>query len=248
MSGHSKWHNIRIKKQKMDQIRGKLFSKLSREISVAAREGGGDPEMNPRLRTAIERAREAGMPNENIQRAIQRGVGGGGAEVYEQVIYEGYAPGGVAVLIEALTDNRNRTAAEVRSLFTKNGGSLAEAGAVAWLFDKKGLITVEREAVPEDELLLLILEAGAEDLRVSDDSYEIVTPPEAFEAVKGALQAKGVPVTSAELTMIPKSTTHVEGQEAVRVLKLLEALEDHDDIQRVYSNFDIPEEILQRVS
>ncbi|MDR5694085.1 MAG: YebC/PmpR family DNA-binding transcriptional regulator [Armatimonadota bacterium] len=248
MSGHSKWHNIRIKKQKMDQIRGKLFSKLSREISVAAREGGGDPEMNPRLRTAIERAREAGMPNENIQRAIQRGVGGGGAEMYEQVIYEGYAPGGVAVLIEALTDNRNRTAAEVRSLFTKNGGSLAEAGAVAWLFDKKGLITVEREAIPEDELLLLILEAGAEDMRVADDSYEIVTPPEAFETVKGVLQAKGVPMTSAELTMIPKSTTHVEGPEAVRVLKLLEALEDHDDIQRVYSNFDIPEEILQKVS
>ncbi|MDQ7849439.1 MAG: YebC/PmpR family DNA-binding transcriptional regulator [Armatimonadota bacterium] len=246
MSGHSKWHNIRIKKQKMDQVRGKLFSRLSREITVAAKEGGGNPEGNPRLRTAIERAREAGMPNENIQRAIQRGTGEGSGAALERVTYEGYAPGGVAVLVEAVTDNRNRTASEVRALFTRHGGRFGEAGSVAWMFEQKGELQVDRHAVTEDDLMLVALEAGAEDVRTSDETYEVITAPEDFLRVKQALQARGIPLVSADVTMLPRSTVRVEGKEARQLLQLMEALEDHEDVQRAYANFDIPEEILQQ--
>ncbi|HET6946700.1 MAG TPA: YebC/PmpR family DNA-binding transcriptional regulator [bacterium] len=248
MSGHSKWHNIRIKKQKVDLVRGKLFSKFAREIAVAAREGGANPEGNARLRTAIERAREAGMPNDNVQRAIQRGAGGAEGTNYETSTYEGYAPGGVAVLVEVLTDNRNRTAADVRSLFSKHGGALGEMGSVAWMFDRRGVIVVERAKVKEDDLLLVALEAGADDVRSTPEAFEIVTVPEQLFNVKQALEGTAIPLQSADVTMLPKSTVRVEAREAKQVLALMEALEDHDDVQRAYANFDIPDEILQQVS
>lgn len=247
MSGHSKWHNIRLKKQKVDQVRGKLFSKLAREIAVAAKDGGGDPAGNPRLRTAIDRAREAGVPADNIQRAIQRGTGEIEGATYETITYEGYAPGGVAVLVEVLTDNRNRAASEVRALFTRHGGALSEAGSVSWTFDRRGLIIVERSKVKEDDLLLAALEAGAEDVRTSAEAFEVVTTPEQFFAVRQALEAASIPMQSADITMIPKSTVRVDGKDAHQVIKLMEALEDHDDVQRAYANFDIPDEILQQV-
>jgi YebC/PmpR family DNA-binding regulatory protein len=247
MSGHSKWHNIRLKKGRVDQIRGKLFSKLAREISVAAKEGGGNPDGNARLRTAMERAREAGMPGDNIDRAIQRGTGQVEGASYEAITYEGYAQGGVAVMVETLTDNRNRTASEIRNIFTKNGGTMSEAGSVAWMFDRKGLITVERSKAAEDDFLIAALEAGAEDVRTVGDSYEIVTAPDQFYKVRQALEAAKIPIASSDLTMVPKSTVRVEGKEAQQVLRLMEALEEHDDVQRAYANFDIPDEILQQV-
>lgn len=248
MSGHSKWHNIRIKKEKVDKVRGKLFSKLSREISVAAKEGGGSPEANARLRTAIEHAREAGVPNDNIQRAVQRGTGGAEGAAYETVTYEGYAPGGVAVLVEVLTDNRNRTASEIRSLFTKHNAALSEAGSVAWMFDRRGLITIEKSRATEDQLLVVALEAGADDVRLAGDVFEVVTSVDQFFPVKQALAATGIPVQSADIMMIPKSSVRVEGKDAQAVLRLMDALEDHDDVQHAYANFDIPDEILQQVS
>jgi YebC/PmpR family DNA-binding regulatory protein len=248
VSGHSKWHNIKIRKQKVDLVRGKLFSKFAREIAVAAREGGGDPAGNARLRTAIERAREAGLPNDNVQRAIQRGTGGGEGATYETIVYEGYAPGGVAILVEVLTDNRNRAASDVRSVFTKHGGSLGAAGSVAWMFDRQGLIMVEKSAVKEDDLLLAALEAGADDVRSTADTFEIVTSVDAFFNVKQALEAARIPVQAADITMVPRSTVRVEGKDAKHVLALMEALEDQDDVQRAYANFDIPDEILQQVS
>ena len=247
MSGHSKWHNIRLKKEKVDQVRGKLFSKLAREIAVAAKEGGGDPDGNPRLRTAIDHAREAGMPNDNIQRAIQRGAGGAEGATFETITYEGYAPGGVAVLVEVLTDNRNRAASDVRNLFTRYGGALSEAGSVSWMFDRQGLITVDRSKAKEDDVLSTALEAGAEDVRTSGDVYEIVTPPDRFFKVKQAVERARLPIVSADIMMVPKTTVRVEGKEAQQVLRLMEALEDHDDVQHAYANFDIPDEILQQV-
>jgi len=246
MSGHSKWHNIKIKKQKVDQVRGKLFSRLSREITVAAKEGG-NPEGNARLRTAMERAREAGMPNDSIQRAVTRGTGEGGAVSLETIHYEGYAPGGVAVMVEAVTDNRNRTASEVRSIFTKHGGRFGEVGSVAWMFDKKGQIDVQKAAVSEDDLMLAALEAGAEDIRNAEDTYEVVTTPEDFLRVRDALKARGIALAAADVMMVPRTTVRVEGKEAHQVLRLMEALEEHDDIQQAYANFDIPEEILEQV-
>jgi len=248
VSGHSKWHNIRIKKQKVDLVRGKLFSKYAREITVAAREGGANPEGNARLRTAMERAREAGMPNDNIQRAIQRGAGGAEGANFETITYEGYAPGGVAVLVDVLTDNRNRAAADVRSLFSRHGGTLGAIGSVAWMFDRRGMVVVEKAKVKEDDLLLVALEAGADDVRSTADAFEIVTSPERFFAVRQALEAAGIPMQSADITMVPKSTVRVEGLDAKQVLALMESLEDHDDVQRAYANFDIPDEILQQVS
>jgi len=247
MSGHSKWHNIRLKKEKVDQVRGKLFSKLAREIAVAAKEGGGDPDGNPRLRTAIDHAREAGMPNDNIQRAIQRGAGGAEGATFETITYEGYAPGGVAVLVEVLTDNRNRAASDVRNLFTRYGGALSEAGSVSWMFDRQGLITIDRSKAKEDDVLSPALEAGAEDVRTSGDVYEIVTPPDRFFKVKQAVERARLPIVSADIMMVPKTTVRVEGKEAQQVLRLMEALEDHDDVQHAYANFDIPDEILQQV-
>ncbi|MGH2359135.1 MAG: YebC/PmpR family DNA-binding transcriptional regulator [bacterium] len=247
MSGHSKWHNIRLKKERVDQVRGKLFSKLAREISVAAKEGGGDPDGNARLRTAIERGREAGMPSDNIERAIQRGTGQVEGASYETITYEGYAQGGVALMVETLTDNRNRTASEIRNVFTKNGGAMSEAGSVAWMFDRKGLISVDRSKATEDDVLVAALEAGAEDVRSVGDVYEVVTTPEQFYKVRQALEAAKIPVASSDLTMVPKSTVRVEGKEAQQVLRLMEALEEHDDVQQAYANFDIPDEILQQV-
>ncbi len=247
MSGHSKWHNIRLKKQKVDLVRGKLFSKVAREISVAAKEGGGDPDGNPRLRTAIDRAREAGMSNDSIQRAIQRGAGGAEGASYETITYEGYAHGGVAVLVEVLTDNRNRAASDIRNLFTRHMGSLGAAGSVSWMFDRVGLIAVDRSKAKEDDVLSAALDAGAEDVRTSGDVYEVVTSPEQFFKVKQALERARLPLVSAEITMVPKSTVRVEGKDAQHVLQLMEALEEHDDVQHVYANFDIPDEILQQV-
>lgn len=246
MSGHSKWHNIKIKKSKVDQQRGKLFSKLAREIIIAAKDGGGDPAANMRLRTAIERARDASMPNDNIQRAIARGAGGGEGENYEEVTYECMAPGGVAILVEALTSNRNRTASEIRNIVTKAGGSTG--ASVAWMFEKKGLITLGRSAATEDEVLTRAVEAGAEDMKSTTEDYEITTAPEDFVKVRRALEQAGYTLSSAEITMVPKTAVPLTGKEAQQVLRLMEALEDHDDVQHVYANFDIPDEVLEQVS
>ncbi len=245
MSGHSKWHNIKIKKSKTDQQRGKLFSKLAREIIIAAKAGGSDPSANMRLRAAIDRAREASMPNDNIQRAILRGTGGGEGVNYEEMTYEGMAPGGVAVLVVVQTDNRNRTASEIRNIFTKADGSLG--ASVAWLFEKKGLIAIKKTTASEDEVLSKAIDAGAEDMKVTSDEYEITVAPEDFTKVKQALEAAGYRFSSADITLVPKSTVPVSGKEAQRVLRLLEALEDHDDVQHVYANFDIPDEVLEQV-
>jgi YebC/PmpR family DNA-binding regulatory protein len=228
-------------------MRGKLFSKLAREIMVAAKDGGGNPDGNPRLRSAIDRAKEGGLPNDNIQRAIQRGTGDVEGASYESITYEGYAPGGVAVLVEVLTDNRNRTAGEIRNVFSKHGGALGESGSVAWMFDRQGLITVERARVGEDALLEVALDAGAEDVRSLQDAFEVVTSPEQFFAVKRALEAAGIPLAAADITMVPKTTVRLEGKPAQQVLRLVEALEDHDDVQQAYANFDVPDEVLQEV-
>jgi YebC/PmpR family DNA-binding regulatory protein len=245
MSGHSKWHNIKIKKSKVDQQRGKVFSKIAREIIIAAKEGGGDPAANMRLRAAVDRAREASMPNDNIQRAIARGVGGTEGASFEEVTYEGMAPGGVAVLVLVQTDNRNRTASEIRNIFAKGGGTLG--ASVGWLFEKKGLITIPKTSASEDEVFAKAVEAGAEDIRTTSDEYEITTTPEAFMTVRRALEQAGFSPTSAEITMVPKSTVPLAGKEAQQVLRLLDALEEHDDVQHVYANFDIPDEVLEHV-
>jgi len=247
VSGHSKWHNIRIKKGKMDKVRGKLFSKLAREIMVAAKDGGGNPDANPRLRSAIDRGKEGGLPNENIQRAIQRGTGDVEGASYESITYEGYAPGGVAVLVEVLTDNRNRTAGEIRNTFSKHGGALGESGSVAWMFDRQGLITVDKDKVSEDALFEVALDSGADDVRSVEDGFEVVTSAEQFFKVKRALEAAGIPLTAADITMVPKTTVRLEGKPAQQVLRLIEALEDHDDVQQAYANFDVPDEVLQEV-
>jgi YebC/PmpR family DNA-binding regulatory protein len=246
MSGHSKWHNIKVKKEKTDKVRSKLFGKLAREIMVVAREGGSNPDGNARLRTAIERARASGLPSDNIQRAIQRGAGELEGANYEAITYEGYAPGGVAVLLDVLTDNRNRTAAEVRLIFTKYGGALG-GGSVAWMFERQGLIALAAGAHTEDDVTLAAIEAGGEDVRAIDDGFEVVAKPEQTFKVKQALEALGYTVTGAQTTMHPRNTVRVEGKQAERVLRLMEALEDHDDVQAVHANFDIPDEIMQQV-
>jgi len=243
VSGHSKWHNIKIKKGKVDQQRGKIFSKLAREIIIAAKDGGADPANNMRLRSAIERAREASMPNDNIQRAVARGAGGGDGAVYEEMTYEGMGPAGVALLVQVATDNKNRTASEVRNILTKAGGSMG--ASVAWMFDKKGLITLPRTVAPEDEVITRAIDA--EDIKTTDGEYEITTAPEDFMKVRRALEEAGWKPTLAEVTMVPKSTVAVSGKDAQHVLRLMEALEDHDDVQHVYANFDIPDEVLQQV-
>jgi YebC/PmpR family DNA-binding regulatory protein len=247
MSGHSKWATIKRKKGANDARRSNEFAKLMRFVEVAAREGGsGDPKSNMTLATAIDKARAASVPNDNIERAIKRGTGelAGGAR-YEEVVYEGYAPGGVAMFVETLTDNRNRTAQEVRHSFTRNGGNLGEAGSVAWMFHRKGVIQIEKSAAPDEERLLEIaLEAGAEDLNDSESTWEITTDPTAFVGVRDALDAAGVVMLSAELAMVPQSTVPVEGGQAKQVLALLEALEDLDDVQSVSANFDIPEAVM----
>jgi YebC/PmpR family DNA-binding regulatory protein len=249
MSGHSKWHSIRHKKGAVDAKRGKIFSRLIKELMVAARMGGGDPSANPRLRQAIASAKAENMPKDNIERAIKRGTGELDGVNYEECIYEGYAPGGVAVLVEIMTDNKNRAAADVRYIFSKGGGSLGEAGCVAWMFDKKGLIVFDQELVNEDEILEVALEAGADDVVASEDQFEVHTELVAFESVKQAFDDLELGYAMAEITMLPKNTVEIEDESlAVQVLKLMEAIEDSDDVQKVYANFDIPDKILQRIT
>ncbi len=248
MSGHSKWHSIRHKKAAKDAKRGKLFTKLIKEITVAARLGGGDINANPRLRTAVQTAREHSMPMENIERAIKRGTGEIEGATYEEVQYEGYGPGGVAVLVQAMTDNRNRTVAEIRRIFEKAGGNLGASGCVAWMFKKRGVISISKDGVDEERLMEIALEAGADDVSDTDGSFEILTSPENFEAVKAALQKAQIPIANAEISMVADNTVRVTGQDALQTMKLLEALEDHDDVQSVASNADFDEDELQRLS
>ncbi|MCF6097794.1 YebC/PmpR family DNA-binding transcriptional regulator [Thermovorax subterraneus] len=239
MSGHSKWANIKHKKAKMDAQKGKLYTKLSKMIIVAVREGGPDPEANPRLRDVIEKAKEANMPNENIIRAIKRGSGELGGENLEEALYEGYGPGGAAILLEVMTDNRNRTAAELRHIFDKHGGNLGEAGCVAWMFEKKGLLIVEKnEGINAEEIMMLAIEAGADDVEEQEDSIEIITSPEQFETVKNVLQENNVKLSSAEITYLPKTTLTLSEKDSEMMEKLLEALDDHDDVQNVYTNYE----------
>ncbi|HHN65096.1 MAG TPA: YebC/PmpR family DNA-binding transcriptional regulator [Nitrospirae bacterium] len=246
MAGHSKWAQIKHKKAAVDAKRGKLFSKLAKEISVAARLGGGDPAMNPRLRAVIEKAKAANMPQENIKRAIQKGTGELPGTSYEEAIYEGYGPGGVAMLIEVLTDNKNRTVAEIRHLMSKHGGSLGEAGCVSWIFEKKGYILVNKSTIDEDRLMDIVIETGAEDMKndPQEENYEIITAPEDLHHVKESLEEKGIRVEVAEITMLPKTQVRIEGETAEKMLRLMEVLEDHDDVQNVYANFDVPDEIM----
>ena len=249
MSGHSKWATTKHKKAVVDAKRSKLFAKLIKTIEVAARTGGGDPAGNPTLADAIQGAKRLSVPADNIERAIKRGSGaeGGGAR-YDEVIYEGYAPGGVAVLVEALTDNRNRTSQEVRHAFTKGGGNLGEQGSVGWMFHRRGLIEADKETAPTEERLLeIIAEAGADDLTDAGEQWEIVTEPDTLRAVRKALEEAGVPLSSAELTMIPQTTVPVGADRAASVLRLVEALEDLEDVQAVHANFDIPDEVLAEV-
>jgi YebC/PmpR family DNA-binding regulatory protein len=248
VSGHSKWATIKRKKGAADARRGQLFSKLSRAIIVAAKEGGPDPDSNASLANAIQKARDNSMPKDNIERAIQRGAGGGDGEAYESFVYEGYAPGGVAVIATILTDNRNRTASDLRHIFTKNGGSLGTPGSVAWQFDRKGVVLVDREGVDEDELMELALAGGAEDIAEDGAQWQVTTDPADFMAVREALEEGGVAYASAELTMVPKATVELSEREARQVLRLIDELEDNDDVQGVYANFDISEEILEAVA
>jgi YebC/PmpR family DNA-binding regulatory protein len=241
MSGHSKWSQIKHKKADTDAKRGKLFTKIVKEIAVAARVGGGDPDGNPRLRTAIEKAKEVNMPSDNIKKAIMKGTGELPGTTYEESLYEGYGPGGAALLIEALTDNKNRTVSELRHILSKNGGNLGEAGCVSWMFEKKGCLLVDKKKTDEDTLMSLVLDAGAEDLKndPEEDNYEIITSPEKLAAVKETLEKVKVPVSFAEVTMLPKTYVPLEGGAAEQIVRLLDALEDNDDVQNVYSNFDM---------
>ncbi len=246
MSGHNKWSTIKHKKGRADAKRGKLFTKIIREITVSAREGGGDPDSNPRLRTAIAAAKAANMPADNIKRAIDRGTGDLDGVSYEEFSFEGYGPGGVAILLELLTDNRNRTTPEIRHLFSKHGGNLGENGCVAWLFHKKGLLLVPRSSTDDDDLVMeLALEAGAEDLDTEDeDYYRITTSPDELHEVKERLESGGLEVEAAQLEMVPSNTTRLDGKKAEQMIRLMEAFEDHDDVQHVWANFDIDDELL----
>jgi YebC/PmpR family DNA-binding regulatory protein len=246
MSGHNKWSTIKHKKGAADARRGKVFTKLIKEITVAARMGGsGDPGANPRLRTAILAARVENMPKENIERAIKKGTGELEGVNYEESTYEGYGPGGAAVMLESLTDNKNRAVADIRHIFSKHGGNLGENGCVAWIFSKKGYINVDKSAVSEEKLMEVALEAGAEDIREDDGSFEIVTAPEDFESVKTAIDQAAIPYTEAEVTMLPSNTADLAGKEAEQMVKLMDALEDCDDVQKVYTNADIPDDIVE---
>jgi YebC/PmpR family DNA-binding regulatory protein len=250
MSGHSKWSSIKHKKGAADARRGKLFSKLSRALIVAAREGGPDPAANLALQNAIEKARSYSMPKDNIERAIARGSGADAdAQAFEQVLYEGYGPNGVAVIVEALTDNRNRTAADVRAAFSKHDGNLGGSGSVAWLFERRGVILVDAERADEDELTLAAADGGAEDVEQDGSSFRVTSPPESLSTVREAVEAAGIEVDSAELTMVPKTTVSLEDENAAKkTLRLIDALEENDDVQEVYSNFDIPERVMEAVA
>src|SRR5215470_9968371 len=245
MSGHSKWATIKHKKAATDAKRGRVFTRIIREITIAARIGGGDPNSNPRLRTAIAAAKNENMPNDNIERAIQRGTGQLEGEQYEEVMFEGYGPGGVGILIQTVTTNRNRAVGEMRHLMSKNGGNMAEAGAVGWMFHRKGEIIVPKNAANEDKLLDIVLDAGAEDLRDDGSSWYIVTPPEALETVREALVKEKITPASAVIGMVPQNYVKLSGQQAQQILRLVEALEEHDDVQHVYANFDIDESEIQ---
>ncbi|HJM76594.1 MAG TPA: YebC/PmpR family DNA-binding transcriptional regulator [Dehalococcoidia bacterium] len=248
MSGHSKWSSIKHKKAATDAKRGQLFTKLAREVSLAAREGGGDPEMNARLRLAIQRARDANMPKDNIERAIQRGAGGGDGEALIEITYEGYGPGGTAVLVEAVTDNRNRTVAEVRNAFTRGGGNMADAGAVAWQFEMRGVIVVDVRTHDVDEVQLTAIEAGALDVSADDDIVEVITEREQLEAIREALTDADIEVTGAELAQFPSNVIELDESKAIQALRLLERLDELDDVARVFSNADFPEEALEAVA
>ncbi len=245
MSGHSKWSQIKRQKGAADVKRGIVFTKMTREIMLAAKEGGGDPEANFRLRLAIDRARAVNMPHANIQRAIDRATGGGEGAALESIVYEGYAPGGVSVMVEAATDNRNRTASDVRAAFTRHGGKLGESGSVQWIFEQKGIIEIDAARRSSDEVVLVAIDAGAEDVEVDGSLVTVYTTPAAFENVKATLEKSGVKVASAELSMRPTTTVRVEGDQAQKVIRLVEGLEELDDVQRVHANFDVPEEVLQ---
>lgn len=248
MSGHSKWATIKRKKGANDAARSKMWGKLLRFVEVAAREGGGNPDGNPTLATAIQKAKGASVPNDNIERAIKRGTGELEGESYEETSYEGYGPGGIAVLVHCLTNNRNRAAQDVRSIFNGKGGKLAEPGAVSWMFEAKGVVVVDKGTTSEDDVFLLAADAGAEDVRGSEETIEVITPPDALKAVRDALIAGGVGVDSFELTQVPKNTIALEESDAKKVLGLIEALEDLDDVQDVYANFDISDEVLEAVA
>jgi YebC/PmpR family DNA-binding regulatory protein len=248
MSGHSKWSTIKRKKGAADAARSKLWAKLLRAVEVAAREGGGNIDANPTLASAVEKAKSSSVPSDNIDRAIKRGTGELEGETYEEVSYEGYGAGGVAVLVSCLTGNRNRTAQDVRSLFTKHGGKMAEPGAVSWMFEPKGVVIVAKDGVDEDELFLIAADAGAEDVRGSQESIEVVTPTDSLKPVRDALAAAGITIESSDLTQIPKSTVPLEGAEAKKLLNLIDALEELDDVQDVFANFDISDDVLEAVA
>jgi YebC/PmpR family DNA-binding regulatory protein len=248
MSGHSRWSQIKRKKGKADVQRGKLFSKILREITVAAKNGGGDPKINMRLKAAMESAKEANMPADNVKRAVQKGTGELPGESYEEITYEGYAPGGVAVMVRCLTDNRNRTAPEIRHTFEKFSGNMGASGAVAWMFDRKGVIRVDAEKMSEDDVMTVALDAGATDMTRVEKAFEITTAPAEMETVRAALEKARVPVLEAEVTYVPQNTVRVEGKEAPSVLRLVEALEELDDVQAVYANYDIPDEVIEAIS
>lgn len=248
MSGHSKWATTKHKKAAIDAKKGKIFSKISKELTVAARIGGGDPSGNPRLRLVMDKAKESNMPSDNIKRAIQKGTGELPGVTYEESLYEGYGPGGVAILMEIMTDNKNRTTAELRHLMTKNGGKPGESGSVSWMFNKKGYILIDKKKADEETVISLALEAGAEDVKSleGEDNYEIITSPHDFENVKKFLEGK-IEISHAEITMLPQSYVKLEGKDAEQMARLMEALEDHEDVQNVYANFDIPDEALAKV-
>ena len=248
MSGHSKWHSIKHKKAAQDAKRGKIFTKIIREIAVAARMGGGDPETNPRLRKAIADAKAVNMPNDNIERAVKKGTGQLEGVSYEEISYEGYGPGGVAVFVQTLTDNKNRTVSELRHIFSKNGGNMGESGCVAWMFDRRGYIVVDKSQADEDELMDIAVEAGAEDLKSDENNWEIFTTPEDYDAVDNALREHDISVETSNVGYLPKNYVKLEGKEAQQCLRLMDELEDHDDVQNVWSNFDIDEEEIAQFS
>ncbi|MDH5526666.1 MAG: YebC/PmpR family DNA-binding transcriptional regulator [Nitrospirota bacterium] len=247
MAGHSKWANTKHRKAAVDAKRGKIFTKLAKELTVAAKTGGGDPDANPRLRLAMLKARSANMPLDNVTRAIQKGTGDLEGVTYEEIVYEGYGPGGVAILIDVATDNRNRTVGEIRYILSKNGGKMGENGCVGWMFHRKGVITVDAEGRSEDDLMELALEAGAEDLQNDGDSFSITTTPEDFEAVLEALKAADIEPSDAEVRMVPENHVGIEGKDAEKMIKIMDLLEDQDDVQSVAANFDIPDDVLEQL-
>jgi YebC/PmpR family DNA-binding regulatory protein len=248
MSGHSKWANIKHRKAAQDAKKGKIFTKLIREITVAARVGGDDLNSNPRLRTAVLKARENNMPMDNIERAIKKGTGALEGSTYEEVRYEGYGPGGVAIMVECMTDNKNRTTPEIRTIFSKNGGNLGETGCVAYLFDKKGVINIDANATTEDKVMEILLDYDIEDIKTEDNTIVVYTAPEKFNDILEVIRSNNLPTLNSEITYVPQTTVHLEGQKASQCLRLIEALEDHDDVQSVHANFDIPDDIINNMS